>query len=345
MKSIIFKLIDLLKKAPGQIYIQPHDVPDPDAIASAFALGQLLSIFGINPKLVYGREYHKIDAKRMVELLGIKLFKASDIEIIEEESWIVIVDGQKGNANLGLLSGKNIAAIDHHELRKDAAYIFSDIRPEVGSCSAIISEYYKDTGHNPDRLVATALSYGILIDTDGLTRGVSELDIAMLHWLHSFTDIALLRKLRSRQLVLDDLRILADGFKTVELIYRLALMRLDGADDSLIGSANDIILSLDEADASIAYSFQQDGIRLSVRSTINPEISRNDLPYHPKEASWPPRADELIKTVIADIGFGGGHSYMAGGFIPFAAIADNQDAETIIKTRLREYLEKQNKLP
>lgn len=333
----IHDLLKLLRKAPGLILIQPHDVPDPDAIASAFALGKLLSEYGIKTKLVYGREFHKIDAKRMVEMLKIELCKASELAEIDENSWIIIVDGQKGNANLGLLSGKNVAAIDHHELRKDANYLFSDIRPETGSCSAIVAEYYKESTIKPDRLVATALSYGILIDTDALTRGVSELDVAMLHWLHPYNDTDLLRKLRRRQLTMHDLGILAEGFKSVEILSKLAIMRLDGADDSLIGSANDIILSLDEADASVAYSVQQDGIRLSVRSTINPDSIYSD---QAKISNWPPRADELIKAVIAGLGFGGGHSYMAGGFIPLSALSQNDNPGLLIKTRIRDYLEK-----
>lgn len=36
-------LVDLLKKAPDDVFIQPHNVPDPDAIAASFGLRYLLT--------------------------------------------------------------------------------------------------------------------------------------------------------------------------------------------------------------------------------------------------------------------------------------------------------------
>jgi len=30
------ELVDLLKKAPDEVFLQPHNVPDPDAIASCY---------------------------------------------------------------------------------------------------------------------------------------------------------------------------------------------------------------------------------------------------------------------------------------------------------------------
>ncbi|MCK7471110.1 MAG: hypothetical protein MZU95_10275 [Desulfomicrobium escambiense] len=198
----------------------------------------------------------------MVELLGVEMSLASDVASLDVEDWIVIVDGQKGNANIVDLGCVGVAVIDHHE-RCDtevgsSAYRYSDIRPDNGSCSSMIAEYFLEAGEVPPRLVATALVYGIFIDTDNLTRGVSDLDAEMFWRLHSFADADLIRKLRGSQITLPRPRLgYAEAFRTVEAYGRIGFLRLEGADDSLVGAANDIVLSVDEVDASIAFSIRR----------------------------------------------------------------------------------------
>ncbi|PKL26713.1 MAG: DHH family phosphoesterase [Spirochaetae bacterium HGW-Spirochaetae-3] len=318
----ISELAGLLKEAPGEVFIQPHDVPDPDAIASAFGLQYLLGRFGVESSIVYEREFEKIDSLRMVESLGVRLSLASDVASIGVEDWIVVVDGQQGNANIVDLGCVAVAAIDHHPLRSDASYRYSDIRPGAGSCSAIIAEYFLDSGETPTKPVATALAYGLFVDTDNLTRGVSELDARMFYRLHAFYDAELIRRLRGSQITLRDLALYAEAFRTVETYGRLGFLRMADADDSLVGSANDIVLSLDEVDASVAYSIRADGVKISVRSLADPV-----------------RANDLARSIVSGIGFGGGHPHMAGGFIPADALPQGKSVETLIKHRAITYLE------
>ncbi len=318
----IEELAALLKEAPGKVFIQPHDVPDPDAIASAFGLQSLLGRYGVESRIVYEREFEKIDSLRMVELFGVELSLASDVASIGVEDWIVVVDGQQGNANIVDLGCAAIAAIDHHPLRPDASYRFSDIRPDAGSCSAIIAEYYLESGETPPVPVATALTYGIFIDTENLTRGVSELDARAFYRLRAFADAELIRRLRGSQITVRDLALYAEAFRTVETYGRLGFLRMVDADDSLVASANDIVLSLDEVDASVAFSIRADGVKVSVRSLAEPV-----------------RADDLARAVVAGIGFGGGHAHMAGGFIPSGALPAGKSVDTLIKHRAITYLE------
>lgn len=322
MASKIETLARILKDTPGKVFIQAHDVPDPDAIASAFALRYLLSRFGVESSIVYEREYEKIDARRMVELLGIELSLASEVASIGTLDWLVIVDGQKGNANIVDLGCTEIAAIDHHALRSDASYRFSDIRPQVGSCASIIAEYFFEAEEVPPRLVATALVYGIFIDTDNLTRGISDLDALMFYRLRPFSDPDIVRRLKGSQLTLHDLALYAEAFRSVEVYGAIGFLRLTEADDSLVGAANDILLSLDEVDVSIAFSVRKDGVKISVRSLVD-HI----------------RADTLVQAVVAGFGYGGGHSHMAGGFIPVLALDTGKSIDTFIKHRAISCLE------
>ena len=65
------------------------------------------------------------------------------------------MDAQKFNANVVDIRGEEIVSIDHHPTFIPATYRFSDIRPDVGSCAAIIASYFfendipisKNAGH------------------------------------------------------------------------------------------------------------------------------------------------------------------------------------------------------
>jgi nanoRNase/pAp phosphatase (c-di-AMP/oligoRNAs hydrolase) len=322
VESKISALVKLLKEAPRGVLIQTHDIPDPDAIASAFGLQVLLSNLGVASKIVHERVFEKVDARRMVELLGIQLSIASESILCDGLDRVVIVDAQNGNANIVNLDCVTVAAIDHHPLRIDASYRFTDVRPNVGACSSIIAEYFFESGSDPTALVATALYYGILVDTDNMTRGVSDLDAEMFYRLRKLVDLGAIQKLRSSQITLRDLAMYAKAFDTVEVYSRMGFVRLEDADSSLVGSASDIVLSVDEVDIAIAHSIRDDGVRISVRSSDR-TVS----------------ADDLVRALVAGTGFGGGHPHMAGGFIPSDRIPSGKTVNLLIKHRAIAYLE------
>jgi nanoRNase/pAp phosphatase (c-di-AMP/oligoRNAs hydrolase) len=204
--------------------------------------------------------------------------------------------------------------IDHHEDRGGRGYRFEDIRPELGSCSAIIAEYFFENGLEPPLLVATALLYGILKDTDSLTRGVAELDVEMWYRLHKLADLALVRTVNGCQLTLEDLARYAEAFGTVEVRGRTGFMRLDSHDDSLLGAASDIAASLASIDTLVAYAVRPEGLKISTRSK-SPRIKANDL----------------ARFLVAGKGSGGGHEHMAGGFIPAGRLAPGEVKEYLLR--------------
>lgn len=65
------------------------------------------------------------------------------------------------------------------------------------------------------------------------------------------------------------------------------------------GNVTDFILALIEVEVAIVFSYREDGIKISVRSE-DPHI----------------HAGNLIHGALAEVGSGGGHATMAGGFIP-----------------------------
>ena len=317
-------LVDILKEAPDEVFIQPHNVPDPDAIASSLGLYYLLSQRGIQKlAIVYDQEIEKANSLRMLELFKVPIIQAADATTLGEEDWAVLVDAQKGNANVTDLDTDEVAAIDHHEFVGDMGYRFMDIRPDVGSCSAIIAEWFFENNIEPPKIVATALLYGIFMDTDNLTRGASDFDINMFYRLYKLSDIDMITELKGNELSVSDLDLYAEAFKTVEIYDELAFLRLSNVNDSLLGAAGDIVVSVSKVEIVVAYAIRENGIKLSVRSACN-KIKANDL----------------VRALVDGCGVGGGHDNMAGGFIPKEKLSAARVLDTFLKHRAISYYEK-----
>ncbi|RKX83775.1 MAG: DHH family phosphoesterase [Spirochaetes bacterium] len=317
------ELVELLKKAPDEVFIQPHNVPDPDAIAASFGLQYLLKIRGIDAQIVYENEIEKANSAKMLELFDIKLSLASDVATLGEEDWTVLVDVQKGNSNVIDLVTDEVAVIDHHEYMGNNGYKLEDVRPEVGACSTIISQYFIENKIDIPRAVATALLYGIFMDTDNLTRGVSELDINMFYQLYNISDISLITELKGNQISRNDLQDYAKAFKTVEVYGEIGFLYLDNGNDSLLGASSDIVITIAGVNIVVAYAPRKDGYKFSTRS-INKDIN----------------ASELVRFILEGKGFGGGHNSMAGGFLPKSSLESDKSLHTFIRHRAISFVEK-----
>jgi nanoRNase/pAp phosphatase (c-di-AMP/oligoRNAs hydrolase) len=310
------ELAALLAKAPDEVFIQPHNVPDPDAIAASAGMQYLLAQKGVKTVIVYDREIEKADSIRMLELFGIEMLPASEASTLGAEDWALLVDGQKGAGNLSDLPTEEVACIDHHEYRGNQGYSFEDIRPEIGACSSIVAQYFLKNSLEPPRKLATALVFGIMKDTEGLTRGVSELDVEMFYRLYRSADPSLIKTLNGAQLTKADLDRYAEAFRSVEVYGGIGFMRLDTPDDSLLASAGDIVLSLDTVDVVVAYSMRPAGVKLSVRSEVGTV-----------------KANALARFLLEGLGFGGGHDHMAGGFLPADKLPADRSIDTFVRHR------------
>ncbi len=290
--------------------------PDHDAIAASAGMQYLLAQKGVKTIIVYDREIEKADSVRMLELFGIEMALAGNVASLGAEDWTLLVDGQKGGGNLSDLPTDEVACIDHHEYRGNQSYGFEDIRPSVGACSSIVAEYFFENKVEPPRRLATALVFGIMKDTEALTRGVSELDVEMFYRLYRHADPSLIKTLNGAQLTKADLDRYAEAFRSVEVYSGIGFMRLDTTDDSLLASAGDIVLSLDTVDVVIAYSARPNGVKLSVRSE-NGAV----------------KANALARFLLEGLGFGGGHNHMAGGFLPVDKIPADRSLDTFLRHR------------
>jgi nanoRNase/pAp phosphatase (c-di-AMP/oligoRNAs hydrolase) len=282
------------------VYIQTHNFPDPDAVASAYGLQFLLKQKEIASTICYKGKIEQSSSARMAKLLDINIVELDEMDKMPADAEIILVDSQKDNANTINLPGSKIICIDHHPTFEKANYECSDIRPEVGACASIIAKYFFENAINMNQQVATALIYGIKIDTANLTRGVSDLDLEMFYRMYKMADKKQISSLDTSVLCYEDLKMYAHAINSVKIQDRICFAHT-GAEcqESIVASISDFLLALNEVDVAIVYSMREDGIKLSIRSKSNYNVGL------------------IANKVLQGIGNGGGHEHMAGGFVPF----------------------------
>jgi len=295
---MIENLLNELIKSDKRVFIQTHDFPDPDAVASAYGLQHFFSLFNIESHIVYIGEIQRDSLRNMIQKLQIDITKGNNCNITNNDL-IVIVDGCKGSKNVTDLPGYEIAVIDHHIVDQPEDVPFVDISEELGSCSTIITGYYMKKEIDIPQNIATALKIGLSRDTDLLTRKVTNRDVDAYHYLHNFADNNMVNNLLRNNIQLSDFSFFNSIITQLKREKSLAWHYFeDGCETNLMGILGDFILSAQEIQLSVLLAKNQDKIAISIRNG-NPD--------------W--NAAECIRLITKDIGAGGGHIEMAGGVI------------------------------
>jgi nanoRNase/pAp phosphatase (c-di-AMP/oligoRNAs hydrolase) len=212
------------------VLILLHNDPDPDAIASGWAMEQLLhhALPKVKLTLGHGGLIGRAENRTMVELFTphVKYIARSEVtETLAQFDAIVMVDTQPAAGN-HLLYGldyppENIVfAIDHHPPRRSQTRaLVHDVRPEVGACATILSEYLAATDFTPSAALATALFYGVKSDTRGLSRHATPLDSWAYMVLRNLVDIDLLNKIEQVRLPRSYFRSLSDALANTTIYH------------------------------------------------------------------------------------------------------------------------------
>ncbi len=97
----------------------------------------------------------------------------------EQADAVVLIDTQPGTGNNPLPKGWPAAmVIDHHPYYPETQTAnYADVPTGYGASSSMMTEYLQVFGIEPNQKLATALYYGIITDTRGLSRGTSQADI------------------------------------------------------------------------------------------------------------------------------------------------------------------------
>ncbi len=306
MKNIM-ALVELLQKEK-HIYIQTHNYPDHDAVASAFALQEFFNHFSIKSHLTFDGDIQRDSLQDMISSLKIDIKPISEYNMNAEDK-IVIVDGCKGNKNVTDLIGDEVGVIDHHQVDKAEDVAFNDIRSDYGACSSIVFSYFNEHNITIPQNVASALLIGINMDTSLLTRGVSENDIYAYSALYTLSDVRLVNSILRNFIQQKDLEFYKEAIDRVLISNEIAYCYFaDGCNQNMLGILGDFFLALKEVDFVILLAKNNDKINFSLRN---------------ESSKW--NCSSVIQAALKGIGFGGGHSDMAGGIINDISLFDERN--------------------
>ncbi len=295
------KLQKLISKLGTEhVYIQTHNFPDPDAISSAFGLQYLLKVNGIQSTICYKGKIDRCNTRKMMEMSGISAENVDKLGDSIKNSKIILIDAQKNNGNTYDLECDEVISIDHHPIFDNVDYIYSDIRVNVGACASIITSYFVENDINIPENVATALLYGIIVDTAKLTRGVSKLDMDMYYTLFFKANNKQIAYLESNSLQLEDLKAYASAIESIRVEDGICFANTgEDCPEALIAAVADFTAELQNVNFCVVYSKRKDSIKLSVRSMRQSGCN----------------AGQIIIEALEGLGTGGGHVTMAGGYV------------------------------
>jgi len=159
------------RKHLSPLLILTHDYPDPDALASAFALQHLAqSAFGIQSRIAYGGEVGRTENRAMVRLLRIPIYKIKSAWLTRYAN-VALVDTQPEFENNAFRPNRRpVLVVDQHASATPPEADLVLLDTQCGATCVIIAQALLAHGNGIPPRVATALAYGILTDTLGLYR-------------------------------------------------------------------------------------------------------------------------------------------------------------------------------
>jgi len=193
------KLMDLVLPNDSLLLLM-YGSPDPDAIASAMALRELLQrtrglakcSFASTEPLNRQQNYEFIFSMR----LNIQLINQVDLSAYR---LIALIDAQPSFLG-GLLSFLQPHIVfDHHPREGEWKATMEDIRPNYGALSSIMTEYLLCANIKIPRSLHTALLYGIKTDTDNFDRDTIAEDINAYTYHTKYANMPLIRRIELNQ--------------------------------------------------------------------------------------------------------------------------------------------------
>jgi nanoRNase/pAp phosphatase (c-di-AMP/oligoRNAs hydrolase) len=295
-----------------------HNNPDPDCLASAFALGRIAAAAGVDERqILHGGDISHQQNRAFINLLEMDL-TAFDVEAVvdrEPESLLAFVDHSTPGANNRVPAGTPVdIVIDHHPAEGiEARYV--DHRESAGATATILTEYIRELELGFDTSLATALLFAIRRETLSFLRGATSGEYVAASVLVGHADRDLLRRLSTPSVSGATVDAIAEAIRNriVRGSVLVSQVGRTGERDALPQAA-DYLATLEGVQTAIVFGVVDSAIHLSARST-DPRVHLGDA----------------LHDAFTDVGSAGGHRGMAGGEIPLGIFADDADDDDVIE--------------
>ncbi|WP_297500123.1 DHH family phosphoesterase [Thermococcus sp.] len=321
--NLLVKHLRALREEGDSLLIVMHDNPDPDSIASAAGLSLIAQTLGFKTKIVYGGEIAHHENRAFVNLLSIELMKVSRGSYeLKRYPFIALVDCQP-NGNITILEKSDYEriqiVIDHHQVLQNLSDhlpndAFIDIRPDVNSSSAIIVEYLKGLNLEVNPLLATALFYGIYIDTKKFSK-LSHVDLKAIEYLAGKVDYELLDKIEHPDISTETAEILAKAILHRRIYKNIVISNVGFITNrDALAEAADFLLRLEGITTVLVFGIVDDSIEISARTR---DVRVN--------------IGAVMKEAFGEIGSGGGHAQAGGARIRLGIFTLAKDKNSLLR--------------
>lgn len=322
----LFRTLERAKNKKLLICLRGY--PDPDNIASSLALEWLAQHYGITTKIVYFDDISHYENRALVKKLDLELEQVtSDFDALSFD-YYAINDSQHTHLPITVPDQCELLVfVDHHKPLGNVQGHFVDIRENVGSTSAIYTEYLSRfsakflNASSRESKIATALIHGIRTDTDNYFSA-SSVDFKASQFLCPSVDRDLLT-LISRQAIsaktmdLTQIALQHKDIRGTYLFSGVGFVRDEDRDG--IGQCADYLLHREGIETVIVYG-------VVANSFIDGSLRTKSHTLDP---------DKWLKTVFGKskegIWYGGGRKDKGGFQIPLGVFSKCQDKEQLWK--------------
>lgn len=298
------QLLDVLSDYERVLVIM-HDNPDPDAIASGWAVEVLVhDKLGLPVRVVGGGAIVRAENRHMVELLRPPIELVDDVSIDEKTATILVDCGVEATNHLLTRKGiQPVAIIDHHlNDPKSVTAPYVDIRADVAASATITAQYLREQELEPGEKLATAMLYAIRTETCGYETHYSALDRAILPWLTERGEPAILAEIENAPLTREYFSDLLLALQSTFLYDDAALCFLPrAAGAEIVGEVADMLVRCE-----------------TVRKVLCAAVIGDDLLLSARTQRGFGSAVRLLLQTVEGLGGAGGHAHRAGGKIPGA---------------------------
>ncbi|WP_423998955.1 DHH family phosphoesterase [Haloarcula salina] len=308
------KLQQVLRDVDDHLAVVTHDNPDPDAIASAVALGELAERAGCEVTICYYGEISHQENRAFVNVLEFDLtnLDPADQDALEPFDGFALVDHSRPGVNDQLPEETPIdIVIDHHPPRVPVEARFVDLRSGVGATSTLLVDYLRRFGVDISGPIATGLLFGIQVDTKEFRREVVAKDFEAAAHLVTDADMEALQRIENPSVSAETLSVIG---RAITNRQREGSVLSSGVgvigDRDALAQAADRLLNLEGVQATMVYGVIDGVIYVSARAR-GADI---DL-------------GEALRDAFGQIGSAGGHADMAGAQIELGLLETVDDRE------------------
>lgn len=305
----------------GRVVFVSHVNPDPDSLGSMAALAHLTTtILGKPTVLTQDGVIGRAENRTMIDTLGLELVPTNQVQCRSGDA-VVMVDSQPGTGRHTCpFAAHPLVVVDHHVTpgKLDGAAVV-DIRPDLGACCTIATEYLTEQRVPIPKALATALFYGIETEVSGWPREATQADEDALSRLYPLSDHGALARIRNTALPKQHLEALALALRSAVRCDKLLFAWVDPLRvPDQAAEVVDFLIRTEGIDWAVCGGVCGDRVVLSVRAAM---ANAN--------------AGELLRRVVGDLGTAGGHHRRAGGSIPLRPDTDLAKLRADLLARIR----------